>query len=116
MRRHAQRRRPVTTSTTPNNAAPARLAKDNAAIRVLSSSCRRLRPLKIPITSRPYRAIVARPRAAAIDSTMFNPEKSQIARIPPTTATATASAPATNVILLFRSSTSGESMNMDSSR
>ena len=93
-RRHARRKRRSGRAPYPASAAPARLAKDSTAIRVLSSSCRRLRPRKIPITSRPYRAVVARPRTAAIDNTTLNPDASQIARIPPTTATAMASAPA----------------------
>ena len=62
------------------------------------------------------RAAAAKPRTAAIDSTAFNPEESHTARSPPTTVTVTASAPTIKVVSLVRSSTSGESMNMDNSR
>lgn len=78
----------------PSIAVAARLAKDSVAIRMLSSSCRRLRVRKMPAMSRAYRAADARPKTAAIDSTTLNPDASPIARIPPATVTPTASAPA----------------------
>ena len=66
--------------------------------------------------SRPYSAADARPKTAAIDSTMLNPEASPIA---------TAAAPdrhgdgertGRKRHAALRSSTSGDSMNIDSNR